>query len=43
LVQQGKVAVIPKAAHRGHLQENMDIFDFELTAREMEKLSQLAA
>ncbi|MFB6206215.1 MAG: aldo/keto reductase [Haloglomus sp.] len=35
LVQQDQVATIPKATSREHLEENMAIFDFELTDAEM--------
>jgi diketogulonate reductase-like aldo/keto reductase len=34
LLQQG-VDVIPKTTHRERMQENLDIFDFELTTEEM--------
>lgn len=38
LIQQKNVAVIPKAADKEHLKQNMDIFDFELSASEMQQL-----
>lgn len=38
LIQQGGIAAIPKAAGSLHLRENIGIFDFELTAEEMELL-----
>ena len=38
--QQG-VVPIPKATQREHLQENIDIFDFELTQEDMSKLDEL--
>jgi len=38
LVQQG-IPVIPKSSQKTHLQENMDLFDFELTADEMATLT----
>jgi len=38
LVQQG-IPVIPKSNEKAHQQENMDIFDFELTADEMATLT----
>lgn len=38
LVQQERVAAIPKAASREHRRENFEIFDFELTADEMERI-----
>src|SRR3712207_409325 len=33
LIQQEKVAAIPKAASEDHLRSNFDIFDFELSGR----------
>jgi 2,5-diketo-D-gluconate reductase B len=38
LIQQEKVAAIPKAASGGHLRSNFDIFDFELSDEEMERV-----
>jgi 2,5-diketo-D-gluconate reductase B len=38
LIQQEKVAAIPKAASEGHLRSNSDIFDFELSDEEMERV-----
>jgi diketogulonate reductase-like aldo/keto reductase len=38
LIQQGKVAAIPKAASEDHLESNFDIFDFELSGDEMERI-----
>jgi len=38
LLQQEMVAAIPKAASRDHLRENGDVFDFELTDAEMERI-----
>ena len=38
---QSDVAVIPKSVHEDRIKENIDIFDFELTADEMEKLKAL--
>ncbi len=38
LIQQEKVAAIPKAASEVHLQSNFDIFDFELSQEEMERV-----
>jgi 2,5-diketo-D-gluconate reductase B len=38
LVQQDKVAAIPKAASDDHLKSNLDIFDFELGDEEMERI-----
>lgn len=42
LVQSG-VAVIPKSVHEGRIRENFDLFDFALTAEEMEKLAEMDA
>lgn len=42
LVQQEGVAAIPKAADEDHLQSNFEIFDFELTPEEMDRISGLA-
>jgi 2,5-diketo-D-gluconate reductase A len=39
-VQLGLVA-IPKSANPGRIAENIDIFDFELTAEEMARISAL--
>lgn len=41
-IQHEKVAVIPKAASENHIESNFDIFDFELTNEEMDKISSLA-
>jgi len=41
LIQQEMVVAIPKAASPEHQRENLDIFDFELTPEEMEKISRL--
>jgi 2,5-diketo-D-gluconate reductase B len=41
LIQQEKVAAIPKAASEDHLIGNFDIFDFELSDEEMERVSTL--
>lgn len=40
LVQSG-VAVIPKSVHEGRIRENFNLFDFALTAEEMEKLAEM--
>lgn len=40
LVQDG-VTVIPKSVHTERIRENINIFDFELTAEEMSALSSL--
>jgi len=42
LLQQEGVAAIPKAASRAHLEENLDVFDFELGADEMRTIRGLA-
>lgn len=41
LVQQEIVAAIPKAATPEHIAENVDVFDFELTPDEMERVFDL--
>ncbi len=41
LVQQEKVAAIPKATGEEHLSSNLDVFDFELTSEEMGRVSTL--
>ncbi len=41
LIQQEKVAAIPKATSEDHLKGNLDVFDFELSNEEMEHLSGL--
>jgi len=41
LIQQEKVSAIPKASRRDHLEENIDIFDFELTDEEMQQVFEL--
>ncbi|MDQ3925900.1 MAG: aldo/keto reductase [Actinomycetota bacterium] len=41
LVQQEKVAAIPKATSEAHLKSNLDVFDFELSDDEMERISGL--
>jgi 2,5-diketo-D-gluconate reductase B len=38
LIQQDKVAAIPKAASEDHLRSNLEIFDFELSNEEMERV-----
>jgi 2,5-diketo-D-gluconate reductase B len=38
LIGQEKVVVIPKAASENHLRSNFDIFDFELSDEEMERI-----
>ncbi|MFB6166841.1 MAG: aldo/keto reductase [Candidatus Nanohaloarchaea archaeon] len=41
LVQQENVVAIPKAAPEEYQRENLDVFDFELTRHEMEKISSI--
>jgi 2,5-diketo-D-gluconate reductase B len=41
LIQLGNISVIPKASHEKHQKENIDIFDFELTAAEMDSIKKL--
>jgi diketogulonate reductase-like aldo/keto reductase len=43
LVQQPSVVTIPKAASEAHLAENLDVFDFELTDEEMERVFDLGS
>ena len=38
LIQQEKVAAIPKATSEEHLQGNLDVFDFELSDEEMKRI-----
>lgn len=38
---QSNVVLIPKSVHENRMKENFDIFDFELTAEEMQKLEEL--
>ncbi len=42
LIQQDKVAAIPKAASEEHLKSNFDVFDFELSDDEMEHILKLS-
>ncbi len=42
LIQQEKVAAIPKATSEDHLTSNFDVFDFELSDEEMERVSRLS-
>jgi 2,5-diketo-D-gluconate reductase B len=41
LIQQEKVAAIPKATSEDHLKSNLDVFDFQLSDEEMERISGL--
>lgn len=38
LIQQG-VTVIPKSARRERMEQNIDVFDFQLTEEEMQRLA----
>jgi 2,5-diketo-D-gluconate reductase B len=42
LIQQEKVAAIPKATSEDHLKNNLDVFDFELSEEEMDRISGLS-
>jgi len=42
LVQQDRVSAIPKATSEEHLKENLDVFDFELSEEEMDRISSLS-
>ncbi|WP_372910559.1 aldo/keto reductase [Salinigranum sp.] len=41
LIQQELVAAIPKASSRSHIEENVDVFDFELDDEEMERVFEM--
>ncbi|MCF7805833.1 MAG: aldo/keto reductase [Candidatus Marinimicrobia bacterium] len=41
LIQQENVVTIPKAGQESHIRDNFDIFDFELSAGEMETIQNL--
>ena len=41
LIQQEKVSAIPKATGEDHLRANLDVFDFELSDEEMDRVSAL--
>ena len=43
LIQQGPVAAIPKSGRESHCRENFDVFDFELSAQDMARVSSLTA
>lgn len=43
LIQQGPLAVIPKAGSETHCRENFDVMDFELSGQEMSRVSALTA
>jgi diketogulonate reductase-like aldo/keto reductase len=42
LIQQEKVAAIPKARSEDHLKSNLDVFDFELSDEEMRRIFELS-
>jgi len=42
LVQQGNIAAIPRSSNRHHMAESLRVFDFELSAGEMQQLTALA-
>ncbi len=39
-LQRG-VAVVPKSVHKSRMEENLDVFDFEITDEQMSKISQM--
>lgn len=41
LIQQPRVAAIPRAATREHRRQNLEVFEFELTQEEMDRISGL--
>ncbi len=41
LIQQDNVSAIPKASKKKHLQENIDIFDFELSIEDIQQILDL--
>jgi len=41
LIQQDGVAVLPGSTNPGRIEENIDLFDFELTSDEMSQISEL--
>jgi len=40
VIQHDNVCTIPKATSREHLEQNLDVFDFELTDAEMDRVAQ---
>ncbi len=42
LVQQGNIAPIPRSSNPQHIAQNLDIYDFSLTADEMQRIHGLA-
>ena len=43
LIQQEGVAVLPGSTNPGRIEENIDLFDFELSEDEMSQISELRA
>lgn len=41
LIQQENVAAIPKASRKQHIQENIEVFDFELSEEEMRNIDSI--
>jgi diketogulonate reductase-like aldo/keto reductase len=41
LIQQPMVAAVPRALEEAHIAENLDVFDFSLSAKEMRRISAL--
>jgi diketogulonate reductase-like aldo/keto reductase len=41
LIQQPRVVAIPRSSDKDHIKSNFDIFDFELSEEEMQKIGQL--
>lgn len=42
LLQQSGVIAIPRSSQRAHIRQNNDVFDFELSPSEMDRIAQLA-
>lgn len=42
VIQQDSVCAIPRTSDPGHLRENIEVFDFELSTEEMEAISEMA-
>jgi 2,5-diketo-D-gluconate reductase B len=41
LMQQGNIAAIPRSSNPKHIAESLEVFDFELTAEEMQRIHAL--
>ena len=41
LVQQPMVAAVPRPLEESHIEEDLDVFDFSLSAEEMRRISAL--